>query len=113
MKIYSLHSTSALGEKLEFSATSARSHSSAFERSLFTPSLNLSQGAIAFQLPHAPDERSQGQDSAKASQKQLQEAIAEHRLTDCLEHLESLGFLVEEQLFCLNLAQHLQRGCGV
>ena len=41
----------------------------------------------------------------------LREGEAEHRLTDCLEHLESLGFLVEEQLFCLNLAQHLQRGC--
>ncbi len=68
-----------------------RSHLSIAERSQpYTPPLNLREGTSA-----------------------LQKAITEHRLTDCLEHLESLGFLVEEQLFCLNLAQHLQRGCGV
>lgn len=105
MNSISINSTLTLGEKLEFSASSGRPS--------FTFSLNLSQGAIEKPSPHATTEGSQGQDSAKASRRQqLQEAIAEHRLTDCLEHLESLNFLGEEtQLFCLNLAQHLQRGC--
>lgn len=44
----------------------------------------------------------------------LHEAIAEQRLTDCLEAIESLGFLGEEtQLFYLNLAHDLHRGCRV
>jgi hypothetical protein len=63
--------------------------------------------------PHATTDRSNPSSNLNEGVIALQEAIAEHRLTDCLEHLESLGFLVEEQLFCLNLAQHLQRGCGV
>ncbi|MBD1838886.1 hypothetical protein [Coleofasciculus sp. FACHB-501] len=65
--------------------------------------------------PHAPVKRSQCQNSTKAlRQQQLQEAIAKQCLTDSLEHLENLGFLGEQtQLFCLNLAKHLQWGCGV
>ncbi|MBD1942489.1 hypothetical protein H6F50_08995 [Coleofasciculus sp. FACHB-712] len=96
-----------LGERRSPHATTKRSSS--------YPSVNLHQGSIFRRSPHAPAERSQRQDIIKASlRQQLQEAIAERRLTDCLEHIESLGFLGEQtQLFCLNLAQCLQGGCGV
>ncbi|MBD2006978.1 MULTISPECIES: hypothetical protein [Cyanophyceae] len=65
-------------------------------------------------VSNVPSKRSQCQDTAKVSRQQLQEAIAEQRLTDCLEQIENLGFLGEEtQLFCLNLAHQLHRGCRV
>ncbi|MEP0755630.1 hypothetical protein NDA03_25960 [Trichocoleus sp. Lan] len=106
MKNISINLTPETEGKSRFSATSAQSS--------FTPRLNLSQGTIEKPSPHATTEGTRHQDSAKASQQQLQEALAEQRLTDCLEHLENLNFLGEEtQLFCLNLAQDLQRGCGV
>ncbi len=88
MKIHCEYRTLNAGENLGISSLSARSHTSAFEQS-------------------------QRQGSTKAlRQQQLQEAITEQRLTDCLEHLENLNFLDEQtQLFCLNLAQGLNRGC--
>ncbi|MEP0755857.1 hypothetical protein NDA03_27105 [Trichocoleus sp. Lan] len=165
MKSISINVTPNAGENLGVASVSP------FEQSPFTPRLNLSQGTIEKLSPYVTTEGTQHQDSAKASQKQLQDALAEQRqdsaktsqkqlqdalteqrqdsakasqkqlqdalaeqrqdsaktsqkqlqdalaeqrLTDCLEHLEDLNFLGEEaQLFCLNLAQHLQWGCGV
>ncbi|MBD1837222.1 hypothetical protein [Coleofasciculus sp. FACHB-501] len=114
MKIISINPTPEIEGKPSFSATSARSPHAPAEQSPFTLCSNLSQGAIEKQS-RTTTERSQRQDSAKASkQQQLQEAISLQRLTDCLEHIESLGFLGEQtQLLCLNLAQCLQGGCGV
>ncbi|MBD1835682.1 hypothetical protein H6F61_24095 [Cyanobacteria bacterium FACHB-472] len=97
MKSISINSTLNAGENLGISSLPARSHCATSARS-----------------PHVPAKRSQCQDTTKVSIQQLQEAIAEQRLTDCLEQIESLGFLGEEaQLSCLNLAHQLHRGCRV